>query len=112
MAKFKAELPTELIKQFEKLNKDTEKMMGEMTKAGAEVAYNNVVANMRKAFKTPKSLISRLKITRVYHTPSDDGINTKIAVYGYKKNQVWCTHFHCSYCKLFQCIFYRYRPLP
>lgn len=83
MAKFKAELPTELIKQFEKLNKDTEKMMGEMTKAGAEVAYNNVVANMRRAFKTPKSLISRLKITRVYHTPSDGGINTKIAVYGY-----------------------------
>lgn len=83
MAKFKAELPTELIKQFEKLDQDTEKMMGEMTQAGAEVVYKNVVANMNRAFKTPKSLISRLKVTRVYHTPSDGGINTKIAVYGY-----------------------------
>ena len=42
MAKFKAELPTELIKEFQKLERNTEKMMGEMTKAGAEIVERNM----------------------------------------------------------------------
>lgn len=83
MAKFKEELPTKLIKQFEDLNKNTDKMLGEMTKAGAEVTYKRVVSNMQKAFKTPNSLIKCLKITKTYKTPSDGGINNKVAVYGY-----------------------------
>lgn len=86
MAKFQATLPDNLIKDFEKLNKNSEKMVGEMTKAGAEIAYKNVVENMKRAFKTPDELISKLKITRTYHTPSDGGINTKVAVYGYIKS--------------------------
>jgi hypothetical protein len=85
MARFKAELPTELIKELETLNKNTEKMLGEMTKAGAEVAYVNVVSNMKKAFKDPDELIQSLKVTKTYKTPSDDGINNKVAVYGYIK---------------------------
>lgn len=83
MARFKAELPNELIKEIKKLEQNTEKMLGEMTKAGAEVAYDNVVNNMKKAFKTPDELIECLQITKTYKTPSDDGINTKVAVYGY-----------------------------
>ncbi len=85
MAKFHEVLPDDLIKEFEKLNKNSEKMVGEMTKAGAEIAYKNVVHNMRKAFKTPDELISKVKITKTYNTPSDGGINTKVAVYGYIK---------------------------
>ena len=37
MARFKEELPNDLIKMFQDLDQDSEKMMGEMTKAGAEV---------------------------------------------------------------------------
>ena len=73
----------ELMKELETLNKNTEKMLGEMTKAGAEVAYINVVSNMKKAFKDPDELIQCLKVTKTYRTPSDDGINNKVAVYGY-----------------------------
>lgn len=85
MAKFQATLPDDLIKEFKKLDRDSEKMVGEMTKAGAEIAYKNVVENMKRAFKTPDELISKVKITKTYNTPSDGGINTKVAVYGYIK---------------------------
>jgi len=85
MAKFNQVLPDDVIKEFKKLDKNTEKMLGEMTNAGAEIAYKNVVQNMKRAFKTPDELISKLKITKVYRTPSDSGINTKVAVYGYIK---------------------------
>jgi len=85
MAKFNQVLPDDVIKEFKKLDKNTEKMLGEMTNAGAEIAYKNVVQNMKRAFKTPDELISKIKITKVYHTPSDGGINTKVAVYGYLK---------------------------
>lgn len=83
MASFQMNEPRELIQALEKLGKDTEKMMGEMTKAGAEVAYKNVQGRMKIAFKTPQSLLECLKMTKTYRSPSDDGINTKVAVYGY-----------------------------
>jgi ElaB/YqjD/DUF883 family membrane-anchored ribosome-binding protein len=85
MAKFKAELPNDLMKEFKKLEQNTEEMMKEMTRAGAEEVYDRVVSNMKKAFKNPKELIAKTKITKSYRTPSDDGINTKVAVYGYIK---------------------------
>ena len=87
MAKFQSELPNDLIKQFEKLNVDSEKMFGEMTNAGAEVVYKLVKSNMSKVFATTKSLDKGLKITKVYKTPSDDGINVHIGFYGYDKNK-------------------------
>lgn len=83
MAKFKSELPYELMKVFEDLETNCEDMFGEMCKAGAEVVYNNVKANMKKAFKSTRSLEKGLKITKVYKTPSDDGINVHIGFYGY-----------------------------
>lgn len=86
MAKFKAELPSELMKEFEKLEKNTEKMMEEMTTAGAKVVRELVLSNMKKSFKSTKGLVDCLKITEAYKTPSDDGINTKIAFYGYFTN--------------------------
>ena len=86
MANFKVELPNDLIKEFEKLEHNTEKMMGEMTSAGAKVVYNLVLSNMKGSFKSTKGLADCLRITKVYRTPSDDGINTKVAFYGYFKN--------------------------
>ena len=83
MARFNAELPNDLIKTFEELETDVPEMMGEMCKAGARVVYNKVVKNMGKVFKRPETLLKGLKITKVYKTPSDDGINVHIGFYGY-----------------------------
>lgn len=77
------ELPTEIINSFKKLNNNTEKMLMDMTRAGAEVVYNKVKANMKSSFKTTESLDKGLKITRSYRTLTDDGINTKIGFYGF-----------------------------
>lgn len=86
MANFKAELPTELIKEFQKLERNTEKMMGEMTQAGAEVVERNIRANAPASLKN-SNIMKCLKITRVYKTPTDEGINTKVAFYGYFINK-------------------------
>lgn len=83
MAIFNEELPNNLIKQFKSLEDNVEKMIGEMTQEGANVAYKNIVSNMKKSFKTTKSLEKGLKITRVYKTPKDGGINTHVGFYGY-----------------------------
>ena len=83
MAKFNAELPNDLIKMFDELETDAPIMMGEMCKAGATVVYNKVVSNLGKAFKSTESLLKGLKVTKVYQTPSDDGINVHIGFYGY-----------------------------
>lgn len=83
MARFKAELPNDLIKELESLSNNTEKMMSEMTKAGAEVVYKLVKSNMSQVFKSTKSLEKGLKMTKVYKTPSNDGIGVYIGFYGY-----------------------------
>ena len=88
MAKFKEELPYELMKVFEDLETDCDTMLGEMCKAGASVVYNNVKSNMSKAFQSTKSLEKGLKITKVYKTPSDDGINVHVGFYGYNEEGV------------------------
>ena len=86
MARFEGILPTELIKQFETLELNTEKMLGEMVQAGAEVAEKNIIANM------PRSLYQGLGsdniiVSRVYKTPSDDGINCQAMIVGYFTNR-------------------------
>lgn len=86
MAKFQSELPNDLIKDLEKLGNECEKMIGEMTQAGAEVAYKLIKSNLASAFKSTKSLEQGLKITKVYKTSSDDGINTYVGFYGYVKD--------------------------
>ena len=88
MAKFQSELPNELMKVFEDLETNCEEMFGEMCKAGAEVVYNNVKSNMSKAFQSTRSLEKGLKITKVYKTPSDDGINVHVGFYGYTEDGV------------------------
>ena len=92
MAKFSAELPNDLIKEFEELETNAETMMGEMCKAGAEVVHKKVVANIGKSFKTTGSLMKGLKVTRVYKTPSDDGVNVHIGFYGYDTDKISKAH--------------------
>lgn len=92
MAKFSAELPNDLIKEFEELETNAETMMGEMCKAGAEVVHKKVVANIGKSFETTGSLMKGLKVTRVYKTPSDDGVNVHIGFYGYDTDKISKAH--------------------
>lgn len=86
MASFKVELPNNLIKDIEKLESNCNRMLSEMTKAGAERVYHNVKSNMRKSFSNSSDLEKCLKITKTYKTPSDDGVNTKVGLYGYLRN--------------------------
>ena len=86
MAKFQMELPTEILKDFEKIYGNTENIFGEMTKAGAEVVMHNIKANAPRAIQTSE-MMECLKMTKVYRTFSDDGINTKVAFYGYFTNK-------------------------
>ena len=86
MARFELELPTEIMKDFQKIYDDSEKIFGEMTKAGAEVVEKNIIANVPQSIRNSK-MMNCLKMTKVYKTPSDDGINTKVGFYGYFQNE-------------------------
>lgn len=86
MARFDASLPDDLIKLFEELEINTEQMLGEMVTAGAEVARANVWAKMPRAFADALSF-NNVILTKVYKTPSDDGINCQAMISGYFKNE-------------------------
>ena len=88
MAGFNVELPNELIKSFKELEANTEEMLSDMTRAGAEVVYKQVKSNMKSSFKSTESLEKGLKITKSYRTPSDDGINTKVGFYAYDEDGI------------------------
>lgn len=86
MAKFNMELPTEIMKDFDKVYANSEKIFGGMTKAGAEVVYSNVRSSIPEEFRD-SGIIGCLRLTRTYKTPSDGGINTKVGFYGYFTNK-------------------------
>lgn len=86
MAKFMMELPSEIIKDFDKVYKNSEQIFGGMTKAGAEVAYSNLKTNIPASFRG-SNIMNCMRITRVYKTPSDGGINTQVGFYGYFVNK-------------------------
>ena len=86
MAKFELQLPNEIIKDFQKIYNNTDQIFGEMTKAGAEVVEKNIIANVPPSIRNSK-MMDCLKVTKVYKTPSDDGINTKVGFYGYFQNE-------------------------
>lgn len=83
MARFDCEVPNEFIKQFDELKENCEDIFGEMVKAGGQIVYDLVQKNMRTSFKTVNSLQKGLRLTKVYKTPSDDGINVHVGFYGY-----------------------------
>ena len=86
MATFEEQLPAELMEQFESLGKNTETMLKEMTREGAKKVLANVKANVPQSFGK-SGIMKCLKLTRSYKTPSDDGVATKVAFYGYFDNE-------------------------
>lgn len=86
MAQFKTELPNDILRDIEKLDRDTHKMLEEMTEAGARVVLANIKSSVPSSWYS-SGIMKCLKITKPYKTPSDDGVNTKIAFYGYFINR-------------------------
>lgn len=86
MAKFKMELPKSVMAEFERIENNTEFIFGGMVKAGADVVYKLVQGNVPEGM-AKSSIMDCLEETKVYKTPSDDGINCKVAFYGYFQNE-------------------------
>ena len=86
MAKFNLEIPSDIIKDIQKVEKNADKIFGEMTQAGAKVVETRIRENIPQSVKNSE-MMKCLKTTETYKTPSDDGINTKVAFYGYFKDK-------------------------
>lgn len=82
---YKVELPNDIIKQIETLDRNTHKMLSEMTEAGAEVVYKNIKSGVPSSWYS-SDIMKCLKITKAY-TTKDGAVNTKVAFYGYFKNR-------------------------
>lgn len=85
MAKFRMEIPKEIMQDFQKLQVNADEIFAEMTRAGAEVVEVNVRTNVPSSFHD-SDIMNCLKITKTYKTPSDGGINTRVGFYGYFTN--------------------------
>jgi hypothetical protein len=83
MARFDAEVGNDLLHGLEKLQLESRVVFGEMVTAGADVALRNIRSNMRSSFKSSRSLEAGLGKTRVFDTPSDQGIAVKVGFRGY-----------------------------
>ena len=86
MAKFTADIDDSVLKDIQYIDKQFDHIFGGMTQAGAEVVYRNVIATMPEPLKS-SGFSSHVKLSRVYKTPSDDGINTKVMITGYFTNK-------------------------
>lgn len=80
MARFEMFVPEEIEKQLDKLYNDTPKIFGAMTKAGAQI-----VADELKATAPHPDIAANIKLTKIYETPSDGAINTKVLLVGRTK---------------------------
>lgn len=88
MATFSGQVSAEMISFFESLEMNTQAMMADMVKAGAEVAQDNVRAKMPRSLR--EGLLNSkeaVRLTKVYKTPSDDGINCQVTIEGYFINR-------------------------
>lgn len=85
MARMVEVLPDEVIEQFKTIYDNYDHIFGRMTTAGARVVYANIQSNIPDAIKSSQ-MMRCLRLTKVYKTPTDDGINTKVAFYGYFTN--------------------------
>ena len=77
MARFELQMPDQILKDIKKIYDNSEEIFGAMTTAGAEVVAKNMKNN------APEILKPYVKISRVYKTPSNKGINTKAYISGY-----------------------------
>ena len=82
MAHYNIELPKDVMNEFETLLNNSEAMIGDMVKAGAEVVLHNVKANMPPQLKKYATSYT-LHTTRVYRTATDGGINCGVWFGGY-----------------------------
>lgn len=86
MAKCTFDIDDSVLKDISYIDKQFDHIFGGMTKAGAEVVYKNVIANLPGSLKS-SGFSSHVKLSRIYKTPSDDGINTKVMITGYFINK-------------------------
>lgn len=84
MAKFEAQLPTDILKDVDFLAKNAVEIFGGMTKAGAEVAAENMKQRARKALKSniAGAVANKIKVTKTYETKKRE-IATAARAYGY-----------------------------
>ena len=84
MAKFTAELPTDILKDVNFLENNAIDIFKGMTKAGAEVAAENMKRRVGQAFKSDVAakINSRLRVTKSYETRKKE-IATAARFYGY-----------------------------
>ena len=80
MASFEMFVPEEIEKQLDKLYNDTPKIFGAMTQAGAQV-----VADELKATAPHPDIAANIKLSKIYETPSDGAMNTKVYIAGRTK---------------------------
>ena len=86
MAKFTADIDESVLKDISYIDKQFDHIFGGMTKAGAEVVYKNVISALPEPLRS-SGFSSHVKLSKVYKTPSDDGINTKVMITGYFINK-------------------------
>ena len=84
MAKFKMNMPTEILSDIDFISHNTLNIFGDTVKAGALVAKKQIQANANKAFsgEIASKMNKKLKVTKVYQT-KDGSIKDKVAYYGY-----------------------------
>lgn len=86
MAKFEMKLPREVMAEFKRIESNTDFIFGGMVDKGADVVYKLVQGNVPEGM-AKSDIMNCLEKTKVYKTPSDDGINCKVAFYGYFWNE-------------------------
>ena len=82
MAKLVMDIDDSVLKDISYIDKQFDHIFGGMTKAGAEVVYKNVISALPESLRS-SGFSSHVKLSKVYKTPSDDGINTKVMITGY-----------------------------
>lgn len=86
MAKLAIDIDDSVLKDISYIDKQFDHIFGGMTKAGAEVVYKNVISALPESLRS-SGFSSHVKLSQVYKTPSDDGINTKVMITGYFINK-------------------------
>lgn len=86
MAKLILDIDDSVLKDISYIDKQFDHIFGGMTKAGAEVVYKNVISALPESLRS-SGFSSHVKLSKVYKTPSDDGINTKVMITGYFINK-------------------------
>lgn len=85
MAHYKIETPADVMREFEVLLNNSQNMIDDMVKAGAENVLDNIRKNMPPQLRK-YATSHTLHLTRVYTTPSDGGRNCGVWFGGYMKD--------------------------